>query len=85
MYAVAEVDHSLGIWRERVEELIGEVKPNACVEAAGYLQKMREVYRTSGRLEEWRGLQQEPRSRHRARRRSLEVLDGVEQPAGGRS
>jgi len=65
-----------------VEEFIAEVKPKAYVEASGYLQKMQEVYRTTGRLEEWRGLLLELRSRHRAKRRLMEVLDGVER--GGR-
>jgi len=68
---------ALAIWRENVDRLIAEVKPRAYVEAGGFLRLMRKVYEAGNRLDEWRALLAELRRTHKAKRRLLEVLDGV--------
>jgi uncharacterized Zn finger protein len=73
---------ALGIWRSIVNSLIGQVKPKAYEEAAIYLRRMCQVYEESGRGVEWNGLLGELRRDHKAKRRLLEVLDGLARKAG---
>lgn len=68
---------SLSIWRAKVDGLIALVKPQAYNEAAVFLRHMRKVYEAGGRQAEWQALLAELRQTHKAKRRLLEVLDGL--------
>jgi len=68
-------DLALGIWQDIVDDLIGQVKPKAYVEAAVYLRLMRTVYTRNNRSEDWRELLEGLRSKHKAKRRLMGVLD----------
>jgi len=76
--ATSHPDTSLKIWRSTVDNLIAEVKPHAYQEAAGYLLKMRKVWQETDRLAEWTALIAELRTRHKPKRRLMEVLSKVE-------
>ncbi len=69
---------SLGIWVKMAEEQICLVKPKAYEVAASYLRKMHEVFKETGQLSQWQRLVKDIRLRHKAKRRLLEVLDGLE-------
>lgn len=69
---------SLQIWKSIADRLIGQVKPKAYQEAAGYLRQMREVFEKTGRLADWKALLAGLRVEHKAKRRLMEVLDGLE-------
>jgi len=69
---------ALQIWRSIADRLIGQVKPKAYQEAAGYLRQMRKVYEQSGRLADWKALLTSLCVEHKAKRRLMEVLDGLE-------
>lgn len=71
-------DVALGIWRDIADGLIALVKPKAYEEAAGYLRQMHKVYAANKRLAEWQELIQRLRVQHKAKRRLMEVLDGLE-------
>jgi len=71
-------DISLKVWRSTVDNLIAEVKTHAYQEAAGYLRKMRKVFWQADRKEEWHVMISELRTRHKAKRRLMEVLNDVE-------
>ncbi|MDA8159768.1 MAG: SWIM zinc finger family protein [Desulfobacteraceae bacterium] len=68
---------ALQIWESIALRLIAEVKPKSYQEAGGYLQNMRKVYESTGRLPEWKTLILRLRVEHKAKRRLLEVLDGL--------
>ncbi|OEU73310.1 MAG: hypothetical protein BA869_03360 [Desulfuromonadales bacterium C00003107] len=76
--AVSHPDMALQIWQSIAEGLIGQVKPKAYQQAAGYLRQMHKVYEQSGRLADWKALIQRLRLEHKAKRRLQEVLDGLE-------
>ena len=76
--AVTHPDLSLSIWRLIIDNLIGEVKPKAYMEASGSMLKMQRVYRDTGQEEEWTAMLKELRLRHKAKRRLMEVLNEVE-------
>jgi uncharacterized Zn finger protein len=77
--AVAEThpQTSLDIWRAIAESLIGQVKPKAYEEAAIYLRRMCKVYQETRRASDWQNLLFELRREHKAKRRLMEVLDGL--------
>jgi len=68
---------ALDIWRAIAESLIGQVKPKAYEEAAIYLRRMCKVYQETRRASDWQNLLFELRREHRAKRRLMEVLDGL--------
>ncbi len=68
---------SLSIWRTKVDGLIAQVKPQAYNEAAVFLRHMRKVYEAGGQMAQWQALLSELRQTHKAKRRLLEVLDGL--------
>ena len=68
---------ALDIWRAIAESLIGQVKPKAYEEAAIYLRRMCKVYQETRRASDWQNLLLELRREHRAKRRLMEVLDGL--------
>lgn len=68
-------DLALGIWQDIVEGLIDQVKPKAYEEAAVYLRLMKKVYTRDNRLNDWRGLLEDLRRNHKAKRRLMGVLD----------
>ncbi|MFT5450029.1 MAG: putative Zn finger protein [Gammaproteobacteria bacterium] len=75
--AVAEshADVALTIWKDIVCSLIDQVKPRAYEQAAVYLRLMQKVYTRDDRQDDWRALLLELRSKHKAKRRLIEVLD----------
>ena len=68
---------ALDIWRAIAESLIGQVKPKAYEEAAIYLRRMCKVYQETRRASDWQNLLGELRREHKAKRRLMEVLDGL--------
>jgi len=66
---------ALQIWKSIADRLIGQVKPKAYQEAAGYLRQMRKVYEQSGRLADWKALLTSLCVEHKAKRRLMEVLE----------
>ncbi len=72
-------DVALSIWQSIAEGLISQVKPKAYIEAARYLRQMHKVYEQTGRLDEWKTLIMTLRVKHKAKRRLMEVLDGLEE------
>lgn len=76
--AATHPDVTLAIWQELVITRIKLVKPSAYEEAAVYLRKMRTVYQQTERLGEWQELIRRLRVEHKAKRRLMEVLDGLE-------
>jgi uncharacterized Zn finger protein len=69
---------ALQIWKSIADRLIGQVKPKAYQESAGYLRQMHKVYEQTGRLANWQALLASLRAQHKAKRRLMEVLDGLE-------
>ena len=67
-------DVSLEIWQRRVESLINLVKPRAYQSAKPYLLSMRKTYEKLGRVREWEALLQNLKTRHKAKRRLMEIL-----------
>jgi uncharacterized Zn finger protein len=75
--AASHPDVALQIWQSIAESLIGQVKPKAYQQAARYLRKMHKVYEQTDRLADWQALIMNLRTRHKAKRRLMEVLDGL--------
>lgn len=75
--AVSHPDTALQIWQSIAEELISQVKPKAYQGAAKYLRKMHKVYEQTDRLTDWQTLIMNIRTRHKAKRRLMEALDGL--------
>lgn len=75
--AASHPDTALQIWQSIAEGLIDQVKPKAYQEAAKYLRKMHKVYKQTNRLTDWQALIMNIRTRHKAKRRLMEVLDGL--------
>jgi len=71
-------DTALGIWKQIAEDQINLVKPKAYEEAAIYLRKMRKVYKKTNRLREWQDFIATLRTKHKAKRRLMEVLGSLE-------
>lgn len=71
---------ALDVWRYIVDSLIGQVKPKAYEEAAVYLRRMCKIYQENSRAAEWQNLLSELRRDHKAKRRLMEVLDGLKSP-----
>ncbi|MDO5675050.1 MAG: hypothetical protein Q4G66_09065 [bacterium] len=71
-------DIALQIWQTKAEQLIALVKPKAYQEAAVYLRRMRKLYEERKRLDDWQALLAGLRSRHKAKRRLMDVLDELE-------
>ena len=68
---------ALDTWKDIVEGLIAQVKPKAYEEAAIYLRLMEQTYVRIDRLDEWQRLLQELRTKHKAKRRLMGVLDSL--------
>jgi uncharacterized Zn finger protein len=73
---------ALRIWKDIADRLIGQVKPKAYQEAAGYLRRMRQLYEKTDRLTEWRTMIARLRVEHKPKRRLMEVLDDLERLNG---
>lgn len=71
-------DIALQIWLSISERLIAEVKPKAYEQAAKYLRRMHTVYEQTDRLTDWISLLRRLRLEHKAKRRLMQVLDGLE-------
>ena len=69
---------SLQIWQQRAESQIGLVKPSAYTTAAGYLRKMKKLYEQNGRRADWDSYLSAIRTKHKAKRKLMEVLDSLE-------
>jgi len=70
---------ALSIWQSIAEGLIAQVKPKSYIEAARYLRQMHKVYEQTDRLADWKALIITLRVKHKAKRRLMEVLDGLEE------
>ena len=68
-------DLALAIWKNIVNGLIDQVKPKAYEEAAVYLRLMKKVYTRNQRTQDWHGLLGALRTKHKAKRRLIGVLD----------
>lgn len=68
---------ALAIWLAIAESLIAQVKPKSYEEAAVYLRLMHKVYTSEKRLADWQALIARLRQQHKAKRRLMEVLDGL--------
>lgn len=68
---------AIDIWRSVVDSLIGQVKPKAYEEAAGYLRRMCKVFQEQNRTSDWQSLLSKLRREHKAKRRLMEVLDSL--------
>ncbi|MFB3905369.1 MAG: hypothetical protein ACE15E_18125 [Acidobacteriota bacterium] len=71
-------DAALAIFKRLAEAQIALVKPAAYETAARWLREARDIYRTTGREAEWRSYLVRLRQEHRAKRRLMEELDGLE-------
>jgi len=71
-------DRAVAIWKNKAERLIGQVKPSAYREAAGYLRKARKVMAREKKLTEWNRYLKELREEHIRKWRLLEILDGLD-------
>lgn len=74
----SHLDAAVDIWRALTECLIVLTKPGAYREAAPHLRNIRKVREEQGRTKEWLGYIEDLRSRHRRKRKLMEVLDAVE-------
>ena len=70
-------DRAVGIWKNKAEQLIAQVKPSAYQEAAKYLRKAAKVMRREKMLAEWENYLKELREQHVRKRRLIEILDGL--------
>lgn len=70
-------DIALKIWSSTAEGLIAQVKPKAYREAAPYLSRMRKLYENTNRFDEWKAFVLALRTRHKAKRKLMEVLDDL--------
>jgi len=73
--AKSHPEAAIEIWQAITEDLIGQAKPRAYEEAAGYLRRMRSLYQQQRRLDHWKALLDGIRQRHKAKRRLMDVLD----------
>lgn len=73
-------DLALNIWQFIAESLIDRVKPSAYVEAAIYLRLMKKTYTQNRRQQEWQMLLNNLRTKHKAKRRLMGVLDTLSKP-----
>ncbi len=55
--------------------MLNQVKPKAYEEAAVYLRFMKKVYARDNRPDDWQGLLEGLRRKHKAKRRLMGVLD----------
>jgi len=60
-----------------MDSLIGQVKPEAYEEAAGYLRCFCKVNKENNRTSDWQNLLSALRREHAAKRSLMEVLDGL--------
>ena len=71
-------DVTLEIWKNRIESLIGTVKPKAYREAIGPLWEVQSLLQETGRGEEYPAYVAELRERHGGKPRLMEELDFLE-------
>jgi len=71
-------DVALQIWKSIADRLMGEDKPEAYQNAAGYLTLMRKLYERNGRLADWKTMIDGLRVEHKPKQRLIEVLDSLE-------
>jgi len=71
-------ERAVDIYHAAAERLIERAKPDAYVEAGGFVRRVRELLHASKRSSEWPAVLTELREPHRRKRRLMEVLDGLE-------
>jgi uncharacterized Zn finger protein len=71
-------DRAVGIWKNKAERLIAQVKPSAYQEAVKFLRKAGEVMSIQKQQAEWEQYLKSLREAHVRKRRLLEILDGLE-------
>jgi uncharacterized Zn finger protein len=72
-------DRAVGIWKNKTEQLIAQVKPSAYQEAVKYLRKAAKVMQREKMLAEWESYLKELREKHLRKRRLIEILDGLDE------
>ncbi len=70
-------EEALVVYDSVVDATIAVAKPDAYVEAAGYLEVMRPLFKRLGRPEAWAARIADLRTEHKRRWRLVEVLDGL--------
>jgi uncharacterized Zn finger protein len=70
-------DRAVGIWKDKAERLIAQVKPSAYQAAAKYLAKAAKVMSKAKKHTEWERYLQGLREKHARKRRLLEILDAI--------
>ena len=71
-------DRAAAIWKDKAEQLIALVKPDAYQEAAKCLAKAAKVMTREKKQEEWESYMRKLRQTHARKRRLLEILDVLE-------
>lgn len=71
-------DVSLNIWKHLAESKIALVKPSAYQISANYLKNVRDLLSTQRRRQEWDDYIAALRTKHKAKRRLMEILDSLE-------
>lgn len=71
-------DVSIDLWQGKAESLIARVKPSAYREAMPYLSKMERLMQRLGRSDDYPRYIAALRARHKAKRRLMAELDGLE-------
>lgn len=70
-------EDALSIWSTLVDKNIKRVSPAGYTKACEHLRKMHQVFRKSGKLNEWTALIAQIRSVHKAKRRLMQELDSL--------
>lgn len=69
---------SLEIWRTLAESNIAVVKPSAYQTAAIYLRKMKSLFQSLKRVQDWKEYLSRIRTKHKAKRRLMQILDSLD-------
>ena len=71
-------ERAIAIYREALDAQLPHAQPSAYEAAAGYLRKLRPLYKAVGRPEEWETLLSSIRESYRNRPRFMEQLDRLD-------
>ncbi|MBN9119227.1 MAG: SWIM zinc finger domain-containing protein [Planctomycetes bacterium] len=71
-------ERALDVYRAGLDAQLPNADQNAYAAATGYLRKLRPIYESLGRLDEWTALVSSIREKYRRRIRFMELLDGLD-------
>lgn len=77
--AKSHPDRAIAIYRQRVEQNLGQASVGAYETVASYLRKLKPIMQSIGRGQDWKQSIEEIRLRHRNRPRLMEILDRLEE------